>query len=298
MRILVTGSKGQLGSELHYLANSKADSHWHFTFVDLDLLDITQMSQVSEMFAKKKFDVCINCAAYTAVDKAESDVEKAIQVNVYAVENLAIKCNEYKVKFLHISTDYVYHSLHNLPYKESDDTDPKSVYGLSKLRGEQKAFAYCQQVIVVRTSWVYSSFGHNFIKTMLRLADEKSSLGVVFDQIGSPTYARDLAAALLQIVKFGEANPDFQWNDVYHYSNEGVCSWYDLAAYCFDYTNKTIQLSPLETSEYPTAAERPAYSVLNKNKIKKTFGIHIPHWTESLKACLDLLIHKDGRSHS
>jgi dTDP-4-dehydrorhamnose reductase len=287
--ILVTGSKGQVGSELQQLASINYLGSFQFIFSDADELDICNADEVLNFFEKQRIAYCINCAAFTAVDKAESDSENAIKVNVTGVENLARACNIYGAKFLHISTDYVYHNHQNTPFVETDETNPQSVYGLTKLQGEQKAFEICEQTIIVRTSWVYSSFGNNFVKTMLKLGAERPELKVIFDQIGTPTYAADLAQAMLDMIAAQESGKGPCWKGIYHYSNEGVCSWYDFAVSIFEIRDLNVKVFPIETKEYPTPARRPHFSLLNKAKIKSDFGISIPYWRDSLKKCLELL---------
>jgi len=287
--ILVTGSKGQVGSELQQLASINYLGSFQFVFSDADELDICNADEVLNFFEKQRIAYCINCAAFTAVDKAESDSENAIKVNVTGVENLARACNIYGAKFLHISTDYVYHNHQNTPFVETDETNPQSVYGLTKLQGEQKAFEICEQTIIVRTSWVYSSFGNNFVKTMLKLGAERPELKVIFDQIGTPTYAADLAQAMLDMIAAQESGKGPGWKGIYHYSNEGVCSWYDFAVSIFEIRDLNVKVFPIETKEYPTPARRPHFSLLNKAKIKSDFGISIPYWRDSLKKCLELL---------
>ena len=287
--ILVTGSKGQVGSELQQLASKNYLGSFQFIFSDADELDICNTDEVLNFFEKQRIAYCINCAAFTAVDKAESDSENAIKVNVTGVENLARACNIYGAKFLHISTDYVYHNHQNTPFVETDETNPQSVYGLTKLQGEQKAFEICEQTIIVRTSWVYSSFGNNFVKTMLKLGAERPELKVIFDQIGTPTYAADLAQAMLDMIAAQESGKGPCWKGIYHYSNEGVCSWYDFAVSIFEIRDLNVKVFPIETKEYPTPARRPHFSLLNKAKIKSDFGISIPYWRDSLKKCLELL---------
>lgn len=285
MHILVTGAQGQVGSELQALQNTYPQ--WSFVFTDRDSLDISDAQGVAQYFeqATPSFDYCINCAAYTAVDRAESELALATAINVDGPRFLAQACQQHQTRLLHLSTDYVYHSLHQTPYVETDPTAPQSVYGSTKLQGELAAQAACTATLVVRTSWVYSRYGHNFVKTMLRLGQERDALNIVVDQVGTPTYAHDLAKTLLQIV---EQHPnDFQ--GVYHYSNEGVCSWYDFAHAIFDLKNIQCQLSPIPTTDYPTPAKRPPYSVLNKTKIKTVFGCSIPHWRDSLRSCLEAL---------
>lgn len=283
MNILVTGSHGQVGNELQFLASSYPT--FSFIFVDKDHLDITNLDAVLAFFEQHLFDYCINCAAYTAVDKAETDQKMAELVNTIGPKNLAIACKEYNCRLIQISTDYVYHSGQNTPFKETDATSPKSVYGKTKLAGELAVLEQDLEAIIIRTSWVYSSFGSNFVKTMLRLGAEKESLPVIFDQIGSPTYARDLAKTMLDIIQSYPA----VFTGIYHYSNEGVCSWFDFATAIFEIKQLKCQAFPIETKEYPTPAERPHFSLLNKSKIKEKFQLKIPHWRVSLKSCLDLL---------
>jgi dTDP-4-dehydrorhamnose reductase len=287
--ILVTGAKGQVGSELRSLAANNFLPDFNFIFSDADELDICNYGKVADFFKANQIAYCINCAAYTAVDKAESDADNAIKVNVTGTENLASACNIYGAKLLHISTDYVYHNSQNTPFIETDETNPQSVYGLTKLQGEQKAMEICAQTIVVRTSWVYSSFGNNFVKTMLKLGTERPELKVIFDQIGTPTYAADLAEAMLEMIKIHESANGPQWKGIYHYSNEGVCSWYDFAVSIFEIRKLPVKVFPIETKDYPTPARRPHFSLLNKTKIKADFGIGIPYWRDSLKKCLELL---------
>jgi len=284
--ILVTGSKGQVGNEIQYL--DKSFSNLNFIYVDVDDLDITDPAAVVDFFRANKIDYCINCAAYTAVDKAESSKEVAYAVNVTGVRNLAQGCLLHKAPLIQLSTDYVYHNSQNTPFKETDTTNPQSVYASTKLEGDEMALKINPLNMVLRTSWVYSSFGHNFVKTMIRLGTERDDLGIVFDQIGTPTYARDLAHAMLSIIDMVEKEEIDQskLQGIFHYSNEGVTSWYDFAKAIFEMENIDCNTRPIETSEYPTPAKRPPFSVLNKNKIKNTFGIQIPHWRPALKACL------------
>jgi dTDP-4-dehydrorhamnose reductase len=285
--VLVTGSKGQVGQELQVLAGRYRG--FRFIFADVDELDITDSEAVSVFFKNNEIHYCLNCAAYTAVDRAESDVETARKVNVAGAENLAKNCAANEAKLVQLSTDYVYHTGQNTPFTETDSTCPKGVYAQTKLDGDLSALAHGG--VVVRTSWVYSSFGHNFVKTMLKLGAERRELRVVFDQIGTPTYAADLASALLEMLQKVE-NQELDRSvltGIYHYSNEGVTSWYDFAKAIFDIRKMNVRVLPIETSDYPTPAKRPPFSVLNKAKIKATFGLEIPHWRESLKVCLRLL---------
>ncbi|MCH2045640.1 MAG: dTDP-4-dehydrorhamnose reductase [Saprospiraceae bacterium] len=289
-RILVTGANGQVGQEIQSLKNKF--SNYHFYFTDREQLDIGNKEEVQTYFAQHKFDYCINCAAYTAVDKAEEEKDRAYTVNVTGAENLALACHIQGTRLIHLSTDYVYHNdEQNQPFREEDETSPKGIYAATKLEGEQKAQAACQQTMIVRTSWVYSSFGHNFVKTMLRLGTKLPKLTVIFDQIGTPTYANDLAATLLNIIQQVEEAPEKlkDFSQVYHYSNEGVCSWFDFAKSIFHFNNIDCHVTPIETKDYPTAAARPHFSLLNKAKIKKVWGIEIPYWKDSLAVCLQRL---------
>ena len=283
MNILVTGANGQLGQELQALAETY--TAFNFVWADRQVLDISNEKEVNHLLTQTSFDYCINCAAYTAVDKAESDSETAQKVNVDGVRYLMNACASTHVRMIHVSTDYVYHNGQNTPFKEGDATAPKGVYARTKLEGEQAVLESQAEGIVIRTSWVYSSFGSNFVKTMLRLGADRDVLNVIFDQIGSPTYARDLARAILDII--GQ-NPT-KLEGVYHYSNEGVCSWYDFAEAIFELEGISCEVSPIETKDYPTPAERPPFSLLNKAKIKEDFGLKIPHWRKSLQDCLSLL---------
>lgn len=285
-QILVTGANGQLGLSFKKIALAFPDFQLHL--LNRDLLDITQNQSVHSLFQSHSFDYCINCAAYTAVDRAESEEEKAHRINVAGVENLARACQKSEIPLIHFSTDYVYHNQQNTPFKESAPTSPKSIYAQTKLKGEQAAQAIHQQVMIIRTSWVYAEFGHNFVQTMLRLGRERDQLRVVFDQVGSPTYAPDLARGVLEILRKAERKEVAleALNDIYNYSNEGVASWYDFALAIFELTEIDCQVEPIETRDFPTPAQRPPFSLLNKAKIKDTFGLAIPHWRESLRICL------------
>lgn len=286
-KILVTGSNGQVGQELQYL--SREFPGFEFVYTDHAGLDITDAQAVTSFFAEGQFDYCINCAAYTAVDKAESNVEIATAVNVKGTENIALACQANACQLLHLSTDYVYHNNCNRPLRESDPVNPQSVYADTKLKGDLLAQQISPESLVIRTSWVYSSFGHNFVKTMLRLGTERDQLGIVFDQIGTPTYARDLARAILQIINNTEKTALAQAGGIYHFSNEGICSWYDFALAIFEIEQINCKVSPIETSAYPTPASRPPFSVLNKQKIKAQFQLTIPHWRVGLRECLAAL---------
>ncbi len=283
-RILITGANGQVGRELKVLAEFYPD--WEFYFTGSEDLDITEASSVQQFFDQHQINTCINCAAYTAVDKAETDEKTARLVNVAGVENLAKTCAISKATLIHYSTDYVYHGHQNRPYQETDATNPQGVYATTKLEGDLKALAIHPHTLVIRTSWVYSSFGHNFVKTMLRLGADRDKLTVIFDQIGTPTYARDIAAATLLILEKLDTLSISEVAGIYHYSNEGIASWYDFAKAIFELRNISCHVLPIETKDYPTPAARPHFSVLNKAKIKTTFGLEIPHWRESLENCL------------
>jgi dTDP-4-dehydrorhamnose reductase len=284
MKILVTGARGQLGSELALLSKSLP---YAFKFVDSQQLDIVRTEAVQTFFNENRFDYCINAAAYTAVDNSEKEKLSAFEVNVKGTTNLAKACADNNVKFIHISTDFVFDGKNCTPYNEEDPTSPLSVYGTTKLQSENVALGNNPQTIVLRTAWLYSSFGNNFLKTILRVAREKGKLSVVYDQVGTPTYAEDLANAIFSVIEHIEQtnNPEKLWG-IYHFSNEGVASWYDFASAILEITQTPANLTPILSHEYPTLAERPSFSVLDKSKIKRTFGIKIPHWRESLVKCL------------
>ncbi len=282
--ILVTGAKGQLGRSIQVL--DKQYPSLTFTYVDIKELNLCDTQAVECFFEKNTFDIIINCAAYTAVDKAESESELADAINHLAVKQLAKIAKQKDIQLIHISTDYVFNGNHFTPYLETDTVDPQSVYGVTKLNGEQAFQEIAPKGIIIRTSWVYSEFGNNFVKTMLRLGQEKESLGVIFDQIGSPTYAGDLAKAILDIVQSNAIQSQNLTDPVFHYTNEGVCSWYDFAQHIFAINQIDCQTQPIETKDYPTAAQRPFYSVLNKAKIKTEFKLSIPYWQDSLHLCL------------
>lgn len=281
-KVLVTGAHGQLGSELNFVS-SLLESH-SFTFVSRHDLDIADEEAVRAIFAANKFEVLINAAAYTAVDKAETDSDNAYKINRDAVGLLATVCKEHNCRFVHISTDFVFNGTQSYPLKEDDAVKPTGVYGASKLAGEELALKNNPESLIIRTSWVYSSFGSNFLKTILRLGKERESLNVVFDQVGTPTYARDLAQAIIDIIQ----QPDWK-PGLYHYSNEGVASWYDFAIAIRDIAGLKTKLGAIESHQYPLPAVRPKYSVLNKKKFKDTFEIEIPYWRDSLEACMKLL---------
>jgi dTDP-4-dehydrorhamnose reductase len=279
--ILVTGAGGQLGRELQAAA-SAAPSNYNFIFAGRDELPITDPGRLHSFFAAGRPDICINCAAYTAVDKAENEKDLAWQVNGEAVGSLAAACKAAGTRLFHISTDYVFDGHSAIPLKETDPTGPINTYGASKLRGEQLAMEqYPEGTVIIRTSWVYSEFGNNFVKTMIRLMREKPEIRVVDDQIGSPTYAADLAAVLLQIA----TGPVFL-PGIYHYSNEGRISWYEFALAIRERIASPCSVNPIATAQYPTPARRPHYSLLDKNLIRSVYGIHIPGWQESLDICI------------
>lgn len=286
-KILVTGANGQLGSEIKTLQEKYPSLE--FIFTDVEDLDITDSVAIDLKLEASTPDFIINCAAYTAVDRAEDDLKMARKINALAPQLLAEACAKSGIKLIHVSTDYVFDGTAHIPYKEDAPTCPTSAYGITKLEGEQAVTGACSESIIIRTSWLYSSFGNNFVKTMLRLGSEREELGVIFDQIGTPTYARDLADAILTIVsKLVSGACSDSWG-IYHFSNEGVCSWYDFAREIFRQEGIRCKVKPIETLDYPTPAKRPHYSVMNKAKIKTTFDISIPHWTESLKCCLAAL---------
>ena len=291
IKILVTGSNGQLGQELQVLAASPAYANYNFTFANRQLLPLHDSYQMQFFFDANDFDFCINAAAYTAVDKAESESDLAYLINEKAVDFLANICHKKNIKLVHISSDYVYHNTDNMPILESAKINAQGVYAASKAAGEKKALQF-GNAIVLRTSWVYSSFGNNFVKTMLRLGKERQHLNVVYDQIGTPTYAADLAKVILDIIeKWQNKSVDNKAFDkeIYNFSNEGVLSWYDFAQTIFELENIACEVAPIRSNQYPTPAARPSFSVMDKNKIKSTFDIQIPYWKESLKKCLSLL---------
>lgn len=286
--ILVTGKSGQLGQSLK-LISSHYDG-FDFVFIGREELDFSNNMQFSPFFEDKQFDVIINCAAYTAVDSAEQDPELADKVNHQAVLALADYAKSTGTVLIHISTDYVFNGCQCRPYVEQDVTNPIGVYGISKLKGEQAILNSNPIGLIIRTSWVYSEFGHNFVKTMLKQGLENDQLNVVFDQVGTPTYALDLAKAIMTIIESRHKYwPLIQRVPLYHYSNEGVCSWYDFARSIFDLSGLTCQLNAIESNDYPTPVKRPHFSVLNKQKIKQDYHLNIPYWKESLASCLSRL---------
>ncbi|MBK7557656.1 MAG: dTDP-4-dehydrorhamnose reductase [Chitinophagaceae bacterium] len=284
LTILVTGANSQLGNELHVIAPQFP--YCQFLFVTKAELDITNFNSIIKYFKGHSVDYCINCAAYTAVDKAETDEDQAYLINADAVAILAKICSQNNAQLIHISTDYVFDGTATQPYKETDTTNPVSVYGQSKLHGEELAIKHCPNAIIIRTSWLYSSFKNNFVKTMLQLMKEKESIHVVNDQFGCPTYAADLALAIMRIIrsKKSKVNPG-----IYHYTNAGITNWYEFAVAIKKITGSNCIVNPITTAQYPTAAKRPAYSVLDTAKIAATFPVEIPNWELSLEKCLGLL---------
>ncbi len=284
MKILITGSNGQLGNEIRELQS--AYSHYEFLYTDIAELDITNAEKVNEYFEFHSPDAVINCAAYTAVDKAETDEETAFLVNAKATGNLAHAAADSGAFMVHVSTDYVYDGNNFHPYVETDRINPASIYGKSKVAGEEAIKQAAAKAIIIRTSWLYSAFGNNFIKTMIKYGKERDSMNVVFDQVGTPTYAHDLAKAILDILPVAMTAEKIE---IYHYSNEGVASWYDFAKAIYQFANIDCMVNPIPTKDYPLPAERPFYSVLDKSKIKKKFAIQIPYWRDSVKHCINRL---------
>jgi dTDP-4-dehydrorhamnose reductase len=287
--ILVTGANGQLGQCFRQLAEQNPTVY--FYFVGSSELDITNKRMVRKFFEQHPVSWCINCAAYTAVDQAQKEPAVARKINITGVKNLAEACAPKGIPLIHFSTDYVYHTKQNTPFKEEDPVSPKGIYARTKRSGERAAMLANPNTMVIRTSWVYSEFAHNFVKTMLRLGRERSNLNVVYDQIGTPTYALDLAAAVLDIIRKTEteAVPPYLLAGIWHYSNEGVTSWYDFAKAIFEIKNIPCAVQPIESKAYPTPAMRPHFSLMDKSKIRTAFGLEIPHWRESLLRCLEKL---------
>lgn len=284
--ILITGANGQLGNELKVV--SKKFYGYEYIFTDVDSLDITNPVQTEEFIKNSKPDWIVNCAAYNLVDKAESDSETAMLINATAVKNIADVIKGTECRFIHISSDYIYDGKSNVPYNEYAVPDPISVYGKSKLAGEKYALQH-QGSMIIRTSWLYSTFGSNFVKTILRLASEKESINIVSDQTGTPTYAADLAETIMNIISGVIRNQIALNAGIYNYSNEGTCTWYDFAMEIIIEAGLKCQVKPILTRDYPTAAKRPAYSVMDKSKIKDNYNISIPHWRSSLTRCMKLL---------
>ena len=277
--ILITGANGQLGNEMRVL--SAENPEYTYFFTDVAELDICNEQAVLDFVKANNIHVIVNCAAYTAVDNAEDNVELCTKLNADAVGYLTKAAEANGAEFIQISTDYVFDGTAHIPYQETEPTCPNSVYGKTKLAGEQNALSLCSRSMVIRTAWLYSTFGNNFVKTMIRLGKERDTLGVIFDQIGTPTYARDLARAIFAAIRQGVVP------GVYHFSNEGVCSWYDFTKAIHRLAGiTTCSVKPLHTSEYPTKAKRPHYSVLDKTKIKEIYHIEIPYWMNSLQSCI------------
>lgn len=278
INVLVTGANGQLGKCIKDVGVKNQE--FNFIYKNSSDLDITNLNEVELIFKEHSIDYCINCAAYTAVDKAESESKAATKVNELGPKNLAQVCAKNSSVLIHVSTDFVFDGTKPIAYNEADNVNPKSVYGLTKLNGELEVKKYLTEHYIIRTSWLYSEHGNNFMKTMIKLSNNRKDISVVSDQIGTPTYAKDLASAIVQIMKI---NGNF---GTYHYSNEGVASWYDFANAIFDETKSKIELKPIPTIAYPTPAKRPCFSVLDKTKIKQNFDIEIPHWRTSLKRAI------------
>ena len=282
MNILVTGANGQLGNEMQVLARENLQHTYFFT--DVQELDICDEQAVYAYVSEHKIDIIVNCSAYTAVDKAEDNVELCDKLNNIAPGYLARAAQANGAAMIQVSTDYVFDGTAHIPYTEEEPTCPASVYGSTKLAGEQNVMDHCEKAMVIRTAWLYSIYGNNFVKTMIRLGQERDSLGVIFDQIGTPTYANDLAQAIFAAINKGVVR------GIYHFSDEGVCSWYDFTIAIHRLAGiASCKVKPLHTADYPAKAPRPHYSVLDKTKIKDTFGIEIPHWEESLKRCINQL---------
>jgi len=280
--ILITGSHGQLGNEMQQTA--KRFPQFNYLYTDIEELDICDKAALDAFVKANAVNVIVNCAAYTAVDKAEDDVELCYKINADAVRNIGEIAAENNLKVVHVSTDYVFDGTNHIPYTEDQPVCPATVYGKSKLAGEQALLKTCKQAVILRTAWLYSSFGNNFVKTMMKLGTERDSLNVIFDQIGTPTYAADLADAIMRIISSKNFVPG-----IYHFSDEGVCSWYDFTKSIHRLAGITCDVHPIETKDYPARTPRPHYSVLNKAKIKSTYSIVIPHWEESLERCIKIL---------
>ena len=277
--ILITGANGQLGNEMRVL--SAENPEYTYFFTDVAELDICNEQAILDFVKANQINVIVNCAAYTAVDKAEESVELCTKLNADAVGYLAKAAEANGAEFIQVSTDYVFDGTAHIPYQETEPTCPNSVYGHTKLAGEQNALTLCTRSMVIRTAWLYSTFGNNFVKTMIRLGKEREALGVIFDQVGTPTYARDLARAIFAAIRQGVVP------GIYHFSNEGVCSWYDFTKAIHRLAGiTTCHVKPLHTEEYPSPAKRPHYSVLDKTKIKNTYHIEIPYWMDSLESCI------------
>lgn len=288
MVILVTGANGQLGNEMRRIS---VQSPNRYIFTDVAELDITDRGAVRALVEAERVDVIVNCAAYTNVEKAEEDYERADLLNNKAVENLALAAKAVDATVIHVSTDYVFKGNSSVPYFEDMETDPLGVYGTTKLAGERALIATGCRYLIFRTAWLYSSFGNNFVKTMRRLTAERESLNVVFDQVGTPTYAGDLAALIYHVIETGQLDKE----GIYHYSDEGVCSWYDFAIEIAGMSGNSCDIRPCHSDEFPTKAERPHFSVLDKTKVKKTFGVVVPYWKDSLRRCVTELSEREGK---
>lgn len=282
MNVLVTGANGQLGNEMRLMAQN---SSYHYIFTDVEELDITDFNAILQTVKEKEIQIIVNCAAYTNVDKAENDFDIANALNNIAVGRLANVAKAQNATLIHISTDYVFNGNNHIPYTEDDITDPIGVYGKTKLAGEETIKKVGCNYIILRTAWLYSKWGNNFVKTMQKLTLEKDILSVIFDQIGSPTYAKDLAHAISLIIERNMLNQQ----GIYHYSNEGVCSWFDFAKEICELSGHNCNITPIHSQEYPSKVTRPHYSVLDKTKFKETFGIPVPYWKDSLKKCINEL---------
>lgn len=283
-KILVTGGNGQLGNELRRLCRNYPGLE--FIFTDVDMLDITNPDAVSVFMEASKPAIVVNCAAYTDVDGAEDDVKNVRKINALAPQVLAAACAMQNAFLIHISTDYVFDGNTTIPYTEDDRTNPISVYGSSKLEGEEKIKTVFDDYVIIRTSWMYSAYGHNFMRKMIELGKDRDEVKVVNDQFGSPTYARDLANCIIDIIIKSILNPQAYLPGIYHYANQGSCSWYEFAKEIFELTGIECKLTPISTAEFPTKAKRPQYSVLNTSRVRESFGIGIPNWRDSLKECL------------
>lgn len=284
LNILITGSNGQLGNEMQRLGATSANN---YIYTDVADLDITDKEAVERFVSKVDTNIIVNCAAYTNVDKAEDDLATARKINCDAVRNLAEAAKVHNATLIHVSTDYVFDGMSNIPLREDDPTSPTGVYGITKLEGEQAIAESGCKALIFRTAWLYSEFGNNFVKTMMRLTSERKNLNVVFDQVGTPTYAGDLARTIFDIIESGK----YAGNEgIYHFSDEGVCSWYDFACAIAELAGNTdCAIAPCHSDEFPSKVKRPNYSVLDKTKVKRTFGIAIPHWSKSLEKCMETL---------
>lgn len=280
MNILVTGANGQLGHEMQRVALSGNNN---YIFTDVAELDITDYDAVVSFMGREKISLVVNCAAYTNVDKAEDDEDNAYRINASAVENLARACKNFNACLIHVSTDYVFNGDANVPYTEEDVTNPTGAYGRTKLAGEQKIIDTDCNYIILRTAWLYSQWGNNFVKTMLRLTAERDELNVIFDQVGTPTFAGDLANAIAHIIDNGMLDK----KGIYHFSNQGVCSWFDFATVIADFAGNECVINPIHSGEYPSKVSRPHFSVLDKSKFTDTFKFAIPYWMVSLKKCIN-----------